>query len=123
MYVDKKREKAKWFRSLFQHTEVVTLEDSVHITSHFSPNPNLDKLIALCKNAACTETRPRIIINHKREFLLCCEDVTANFGLGTFPETSLYDYWYSKKHTQIITHLDKPGGRKKYKYCSICPRP
>jgi hypothetical protein len=65
----------------------------------------------------------RVIINHKRQFLLCCDDVIGNFDLGTFPETSIKDYWFGEKHSQIVRDLKERGGRHKYEYCYTCPRP
>ena len=109
------------FKSLFQETEVFFTEHE-HIATHFSPEFNVKKLAKQHRGNLCNEPVKRIIINHRQQFLLCCDDIVGNFNLGTFPKTSLEDYWFGKKHTQIAANLAKPGGRNKYKYCSICPR-
>ena len=121
MYADKKKNRYEKLTSFFHKTEVI-LGEGPHIATHFSPKFDVAKLTEEVIDTPCTETRPRIIINHRQQYLLCCEDVVGNFTLGLFPMISLKDYWYGKKHTKLLMNLDKPGGRKKYEYCRICPR-
>jgi len=96
--------------------------DSEHVTTHFSPNADKKALITRYKNDPCTETHLRLIINHRQQFLLCCEDMVGNFNLGLFPMISLEKYWFGEKRLKIVKDLDKAGGRKKYSYCRTCPR-
>jgi len=125
LYMDepKKSERARWVESLFQKTEAIPLTASKHIATHFSPKFDVKSLAELHRDHPCTESRIRVIINHKRQFLLCCDDVIGNFDLGTFPETSIKDYWFGEKHSKIVRDLKERGGRTKYEYCSTCPRP
>lgn len=117
-----KSKRAAWIPTLFKHTEVHVIVQSEHMTTHFSPRPDLEKLIQKNIEESCSEPRLHCIINHRRQFLLCCDDLIGNFNLGTFPETSIQDYWFGKAHTEIYENLSNPGGRKQYSYCSICPR-
>jgi hypothetical protein len=44
-------------------------------------------------------------------------------GIGlTIPEISIKDYWFGEKRTKIQSDLEQNGGRRKYSYCSTCPR-
>jgi hypothetical protein len=125
LYMDepKKSERARWVESLFQKTEAIPLTASAHIATHFSPKFDVKNLAELRRDYPCAESRIRVIINHRQQFLLCCDDVIGNFDLGTFPETSIETYWFGKKHAQIVKDLKERGGRRKYEYCSTCPRP
>jgi hypothetical protein len=96
---------------------------SDHIATHFSPSFDVEALAEQHKNRDCAEPRIRVIINHRRQYLLCCDDVVGNFDLGTFPETSIKDYWFGAKHMSIMNNLRNQGGRLQYSYCSTCPRP
>lgn len=124
LYMDEplKSQRAAWIRSLFSNTAVETLIQSTHLTTHYSPNSNLRQLINEHIDTTCTEPQLHCIINHRGQFLLCCEDVVGNFSLPTFPETSLEDYWYGAQHQAILQRLETEGGRRDYPYCSICPK-
>jgi hypothetical protein len=71
----------------------------------------------------CSEPQIRVIINHRRQYLLCCDDVIGNFDLGTFPETSIKDFWFGEYHMKILNDLKETGGRLRHPYCATCPRP
>jgi len=118
-----KEEKARWTNSLFKKTKVVNLTMSDHVPTHFSPKFDVEKLALKHQNKRCLEPQIRVIINHRREYLLCCDDVVGNFDLGTFPEISIKDFWFGEKRIKIMNDLDKEGGRLKYGYCKTCPRP
>jgi len=119
----KKTERKNWIQSLFHKTKADVITQSDHIATHFSPSFNLKELIDKNKGKPCAEPRIRVIINHRRQYLLCCDDVIGNFDLGTFPETSISDFWFGDKHMEIMENLKHSGGRSKYPYCSTCPRP
>lgn len=123
LYMDepKKSIRGEWIKSLF-HKTLVSITLGKHIPTHFSPDFDLKMLIEKYKNNPCSEPEMRVIINHRRQYLLCCDDVVGNFDLGTFPEISIKDYWYGEKRLQIAGDLKNNGGRLKYSYCSICPR-
>lgn len=109
-------ERFKWFISLFGKTRV-KITSGVHSVVHFHPSAwNVNR-----ENDPCLRTR-RMIINHRGQYLLCCDDMLGHFDLGTFPELGLRDYWHSEKRLKIIRELEQAGGRMKYQYCAICPR-
>lgn len=119
-----KSDRAKWIKSLFRKTKVNVITESKHIPSHFSPAYNVKELAEKYWEHPCTsEPQIHLIINHRRQYLLCCEDVIGNYDLGTFPQTSIEDYWFGKKHMGIVTDLMGGGGRLKHEYCASCPKP
>ncbi len=117
------KKKAGWTESLFDITKVQNLTMSEHVPTHFSPKFDIEKLIKERSNRLCREPTIRVIINHRRQYLLCCDDVIGNFGLGTFPEISIKDYWFGAQRTRIEADLLSKEGRYKYDYCRSCPRP
>jgi MoaA/NifB/PqqE/SkfB family radical SAM enzyme len=124
LYMDepKKSERARWIESIFHTTEAIPLTHSTHIATHFSPAFDVVSLAVNHRDNKCDEPKVRVVISHNRQFLLCCDDVVGNFDLGTFPETSIKDYWFGEKHTQIVRDLAERGGRRKHDYCASCPR-
>jgi len=118
----KKSERAEWVKSLFHTTYATPLTASWHIATHFSPKFDVKALAESHRGRACPEADIRVIINHRSQFLLCCDDFIGNFNLGYFPETSIKDYWFGKRLT-IAKDLREAGGRNKYSYCITCPRP
>ena len=117
-----KSQRKYWIESLFKKTEAIVNTQTDHIATHFSPKFDVALLAEQNKGNPCGEAEIRVIINHRRQYLLCCDDVVGNFDLGTFPETSIEDFWFGEKHTQIALNLRNPGGRLNYPYCSTCPR-
>jgi hypothetical protein len=119
LYMDKTKadKRAKWVKGLFKHSKT-GIVNSQHRVTHFSPLKNRKQLIQDRQGQPC---KPRkIIINHQRQYLLCCEDLIGNFDLGTFPEISLPEHWYGKRQ-QINQTLAHKGGRNNYPYCLSCP--
>ena len=108
------------FKSMFQKTEVIFTEHG-HIATHFSPKFDVEELAEQHRDRPCFEPDRRIIINHKQQFLLCCDDLVGEFDLGTFPGTSIKEFL--ERRSSIIDDLSSLGGRNKYSYCSTCPRP
>jgi hypothetical protein len=117
----KKSERATWIPTLFKRTRAVMITQSDHIPSHFSPKFDVAGMAREFVENPCVEPAMRCIINHKGQFTLCCEDVVGNFGLGTFPETSIEEYWFGK-HAEIEMKLRQPGGRHWHSYCEACPK-
>jgi hypothetical protein len=117
-----KSKRAKWIKSLFHTTEAIPLIQSDHIATHYSPAFDVVRLAEEHINNKCHEPQIRVVINHQREYLLCCDDVVGNFDLGTFPEISIKDYWFGEKHQRIANDLKVNGGRRKHPYCASCPR-
>jgi len=123
LYMDEpiKSQRAEWIKSIFYRTqpEVITMSD--HIATHFSPKFDVVALAKKHENNPCSEAEMRVIINHRRQYLLCCDDVVGNFDLGTFPEIGIKDFWFGEKHTELAMDLRETGGRK-HPYCKTCPR-
>lgn len=115
-----KSQRAEWIPTLFKYTEIQIM-DGTHIPSHFSPKFDVKKLADQYRGEPCLEPAMRCIINHRGQFTLCCEDVIGNFDLGTFPETSIKDYWFGKR-AQIQETLSVAGGRNWHPYCASCPK-
>jgi len=63
-----------------------------------------------------------MIVNHKGQQLLCCDDLIGNFNLGTIYEKSIEELWYSNTHQNYVLELLKSGGRKIHSHCLSCPR-
>lgn len=120
LYMEKKDERYAWIQSLFKNTFIDCM-DGKHITSHYSPRENLKPKIAEHLPTECKIPITTMIINHCAQYLLCCEDVVGRFNLGTFPETSIKDYWYGNRHVGMVNTL-VANGRRNYQYCKICPR-
>ncbi|MHA2246899.1 MAG: radical SAM protein [Candidatus Hodarchaeales archaeon] len=117
----KKFERAEIIQSFFKKTEVNVIIESKHIPTHFSPAFDVVGLAKQHQNNTCLEPSMRIIINHRRQYLMCCDDLVGHFDLGTFPEKSLKQHWDEKQEHQ--QKLSQTGGRKSHMYCATCPRP
>jgi len=115
-----KSERAAWIPTLFKETEVRMKTDSHHIPTHFTPAYDLESLIKVAQGMSCDQPTIRVIINHRRQYLLCCEDVIGNFDLGTFPDVGIEDHWLGR-HNELSNALSVAGGRKVHSYCMICP--
>jgi len=115
-----KSERAAWLPTIFHQTEVRVITMSEHIATHFSPAFDVMELAKKHGGHPCSEPAMRIIINHRQQYLLCCDDVVGNFGLGNFPDIPLAEHW--KKRQQIIEILAQQGGRQWHPYCISCPR-
>lgn len=116
-----KSQRAAWIPTLFKKTRVQMITQSDHIPSHFSPKFDVKALAEEYIEHPCVEPAMRCIINHKGQFTLCCEDVIGNFDLGTFPETSIENYWLGKR-AKIQEGLAEVGGRHWHPYCEACPK-
>lgn len=120
LYMEKKAERYAWVQSLFKKT-FIDNTDGNHLTTHHSPRENLQAKIAEHLPTECKIPMTTMIINHRSQYLLCCEDVFGAFKLGKFPETSINDYWFGGNHVSIVNML-VANGRNNYEWCRICPR-
>ncbi len=114
-------ERAEWIESLFQKTEPRVKKNNRHVATHFTPAFDLKYLIATFSPQVCAQPTIRVIINHRRQYLLCCDDLIGNFDLGTFPEINIRDYWTGKR-ARIAKTLSNGGGRSWHEHCMTCPR-
>jgi hypothetical protein len=115
-----KSKRAAWIPTLFKKTEIV-FTTAEHIPSHFSPAFPVKELAERYRDSNCLEPAMRVIINHRRQYLLCCEDVIGNFKLGYFPDIGLKEYWFGR-HAEIQNTLANQGGRRWHPYCESCPK-
>ena len=116
-----KSQRAECIPSLFKKTKIQIITESEHIPSHFSPKFPVKELAEKYHESNCVEPAMRIIINHRRQYLLCCEDVIGNFDLGYFPDTPLREFWFGR-HAEIQNTLAERGGRHWHPYCETCPK-
>ena len=117
-----KSKRAEWIRTLFHKSEMVVNTQSDHIATHFSPKFDVVALAKQNIDNPCIDPSLHCIINHRGQYLLCCDDVIGNFGFSTFPKMSIEDYWFGGKHSEMVESLLEQGGRRLYPYCSTCPR-
>jgi radical SAM protein with 4Fe4S-binding SPASM domain len=61
-----------------------------------------------------------MIIRHDGMMCNCCEDLHAQFGLGSVYEASLADLWFSDRHVEVTRDL-LAGERERYPLCAACP--
>lgn len=123
-YMDepKKSERMAWVRGLFKKSKI-TLGKGDHMVTHFSPNTRLLQLIKNHVKRPCHLPQKRLIINHRGQMLMCCEDLVGNFDLGSIHDSNVEDLWYSEKHQKLVRELERPGGRGVHPHCVSCPRP
>jgi hypothetical protein len=107
-------------QSLFQVT-VVDFQPNIHVATHYSPSYDVALLAKQRKDNLCLEPDQRLIINHKGDYLFCCECLISKFDLGEFTNISLWDYWNGKRKI-LAEFLKYPGGRVWNDYCYTCPR-
>lgn len=117
----KKSERAAWLPTLFEKTELRIVTEPHHTPTHFTPAYDLQDLIRKAQGMSCDQPTIRVIINHRRDYLLCCDDVIGNFDLGSFPEISIEDHWLGRQK-ELANLLAHPGGRATLPYCMTCPR-
>jgi len=106
---------------LFEKT-FVKFKTGVFIPAHYAQSWDLDALVEKHVVRPCNMPTCALYINFKGEVCLCCADFGANFDLGTVYDATLREIWYGEKHQQMVRDLLVPGGRKKYPFCSTCPR-
>jgi len=122
LYSGDKAARAAQYRGRFK-TTVLTFTQGEHIVTHFSPFTNLDGEIAAHQFSPCErEAQMRCIIGWDGRMMLCCEDITAQYGLGSSHETSLRDLWFGPRHSAVLALLSQPSGRLAFPYCAACPR-
>lgn len=124
LYMDDpiKTKRKEWLASLFKKTQTIFITESIHASPvHFSPKFLVAQLAQDRIDHTCLEPSMRVAINHKRQYLMCCDDMTGNFGLGTYPEISIKEHLEQKMKMQ--ERLMQFGGRRDFAHCTTCPRP
>lgn len=119
---DPKRSKRKeWVKSLFKKTKV-TMGDGEHMVTHYSPIADVVQISKKHSARPCNRPQKRMIVNHKGEMLMCCDDLTGHFELGNVHDSTLEELWYSERHQDFVLALSKSGGRCVHSHCLSCPR-
>lgn len=114
-------QRQKWVGGLFKKTKV-SLGNGEHMVTHFSPMGDVVQLGRSNKEKPCNLPQKRMIINHKGDMLLCCDDLVGNYDLGNIRDNSLEELWYSEKHQDYVLKLMHAGGRNIHPHCLSCPR-
>jgi hypothetical protein len=125
LYVANREQQLKretWLKTQFKKTPLYFTQ-GLHIPTHFSPEFDVVSLAENYRERPCSQPYIRMILNHKGQMLLCCDDVIGNFELGTFPEKSLEELWFAERHQDMLLTLQQNGGRHHHAYCESCPRP
>jgi len=115
-----------WIRTLFKRSKIKIAHytDGEHdrMITHNSPLVDASSLAKKFSNNPCHHPQKRMIINHRGQMLLCCDDLVGNFDLGSIHESSIEELWYSEKHQDHVISLMNYGGRKINQHCLTCPR-
>lgn len=111
-----------WVKSLFKATRVDG-GPADHMVTHYSPLTDTIQLSRTMSGRTCNRPLQRMIVNHKGQMLLCCDDMIGNFKLGTVHDNSIEELWYSDEHQRLVSSLLRPGGRSVHQHCLSCPRP
>lgn len=101
-------------RGLFEQTRL-QFTGGYHFPPHFGEGP-----IVPCSDRPCFEPTRRMIVNHRGDMLLCCNDMVGNFGLGNLHRSRIEDLWGSEPHERLVTTLQ--DGKRIHPYCQACPR-
>ena len=72
------------------------------------------------ENGPCNRPLLRMLICYDGAFCLCCEDIHAQYGLGSVYDASLEELWYSERHERVVRDL-LAGKRADYDLCRRCP--
>ena len=122
---EKRRE---WLFSLFKKTPITVACAADDLTypmlTHHNPYHDTIAIAKRFENNPCRHPLKRMIVNHKGEMLMCCDDLTGNFNLGSVHDNTLEELWYSDRHQDLVLALLRPGGRKfpGNEHCLTCPR-
>ena len=118
---EESNEREVWLRTLFHRTKL-NIVLAPHGASHFSPTHPVADLASQFAPHPCHEPVVRMIVNHRGDMLLCCQDVTGHFGLGSVHDASVEQLWYSGRHQSLVLALGKDGGRSVHPHCLSCPQ-
>ena len=120
LYDDATGNREEQIRDWFRATPV-RFTGGVHIISHYHANSY--RVAVENIELVCLDSIRRLIINHKGEMMMCCEDIPGHFDFGSFPERSLVELWNDPKHVEIVdTLLHCQAGRRRYALCRSCPK-
>lgn len=116
-----KSQRQAWITSLFKKTPLVFTGGAM-IATHFSPVFDVKNLSRQNRMNPCFEPPRRMVINHRGDMLLCCDDMIGHYNLGNIRDHTLEELWYSDVHQDLVLALQRPGGRTVHPHCESCPR-
>jgi len=114
LYGQGQPEREARLRGLFVRT-LLQFTGGHHFPPHFGAVPTEP-----CLDRPCLEPARRMVVNHRGDMLLCCDDMVGNFGLGNVYGSSIRELWGSEAHERLVTTLRE--GRRVHPYCQACPR-
>lgn len=123
LYMDEPQlsKRSAWIKGLFKKT-YVTIAHGDHMITHYSPLADHVALAAAHCNNVCRHPLKRMIVNHKGDMLMCCDDLTGHFDLGNIRDHTIEELWYGDEHQRMVLALCQPGGRSVHPHCVSCPR-
>lgn len=123
IYVEEphKSRREEWLRSLFKTTRL-TFTGGAMMATHFSPDFPVEFLSRRHASRPCHEPIRRMIVNHRGDMLMCCDDMVGHFDLGNVADHSIEELWFSERHQDLVLALEGPGGRAVHPHCLSCPR-
>lgn len=126
---EKAEKRKKYIMSLFKKTKINIADGSddekYPMLTHYNPVvKDVESIAKSMQNNPCRHPLKRLIINHLGDMLMCCDDMTNNFKLGSIHENSVSELWYSEKHQRLVSALLDRGGRRVpgNEHCLTCPR-
>jgi radical SAM protein with 4Fe4S-binding SPASM domain len=124
LYMDgpQKAKREAWVRSLFDRTRL-TFTGGGFIPTHFTPLYSASALARQHAARPCSEPLWRMIVNHRGDMLLCCDDLVGHFELGSVNEHTIEELWFGERHQDFVVALQSPGRRQVHAHCQSCPRP
>ena len=123
LYVDEpqKSKREALIRTLFKKTRL-SFTGGAFIATHFSPTFPVESLARRHSGHPCHEPLRRMIVNHRGDMLMCCDDMIGHFELGNVADHSIEELWFSERHQDMVLALQEPGGRSVHPHCLSCPR-
>lgn len=109
-------------RGMFRRA-TLRFRSAAHSVMPFAPLETLDQFVRAVIDQPCRVPNEDFYISNNGAVCRCCADVNADFDLGNVNTDSLEELWFGQKNRQLMATLSKPGGRKNYALCSVCPRP
>lgn len=110
LYEDNSVERQNWMRSLFTKTQLKFSHGM-----HFLLAP---AQVGEYSQFRCFNVSRNVAINHRGDFLACCQEMVPHYNFGSIYEESVMALW--KKKEDMIRTLRTRGGREKYAYCAVC---
>ena len=110
LYENSNEENKDRIRSLFQKTHI-RFTNGLHVHLHLSPTSKYGSF-------RCFNVSRNMVINHRGDFLACCQEIIPHFDLGSAHDTPLADLWDAKRH--LRERLLRHGGRMEHPYCAMC---